>query len=154
MYRHLDSSDAGVPVKFQNCRTILDTISWQWDFTTSYSKASYRILKRGPDLHPMLPPGMTRNGCLGRNLCSFTMDSTSILTARMQCGMFFICFCPACRTSLIATRFWVVVTCPIIKCLTVLEFSFILLNLCLFITIFNFILNFVPIVTFWIFTYH
>ena len=60
----------------------------------------------------------------------------------------------ACRTSLIATRFLVVVICPIIKCLTVLEFSFILFDLCLFITIFNFILNYVPIVTFWIFTYH
>ena len=55
---------------------------------------------------------------------------------------------------LIPTRFWVVVICPIIKCLTVLEFSFILFDLCLFITIFNFILNYVPIVTFWIFTYH
>ena len=63
-------------------------------------------------------------------------------------------YCPACRTSLIATRFWVVVICPIIKCLTVLEFSFILFDLCLSITIFNFILNYVPIVTFWIFTYH
>ena len=63
-------------------------------------------------------------------------------------------YCPACRTSLIATRFWVVVICPIIKCLTVSEFSFILFDLCLFITIFNFILNYVPIVTFWIFTYH
>ena len=62
--------------------------------------------------------------------------------------------CPACRTSLIATRFWVVVICPIIKCLTVLEFSFILFDLCLFIIIFNFILNYVPIVTFWMFTYH
>ena len=62
--------------------------------------------------------------------------------------------CPACRTSLIATRFWVVVICPIIKCLFVLEFSFILFDLCLFITTFNFILNYVPIVTFWIFTYH
>ena len=62
--------------------------------------------------------------------------------------------CPACRTSLIATRFWVVVICPIIKWLTVLEFPFILFDLCLFITIFNFILNYVPIVTFWIFTYH
>ena len=62
--------------------------------------------------------------------------------------------CPACRTSLIATRFWVVVICLIIKCLTVLEFSFLLFDLCLFITIFNFILNYVPIVTFWIFTYH
>ena len=50
--------------------------------------------------------------------------------------------------------FWVVVICPIIKCLTVLEFSFILFDLCLFITIFNFILNYVPIITFWIFTYH
>ena len=63
-------------------------------------------------------------------------------------------YCPACRTFLIATRFWVVVICPIIKCLTVLVFSFILFDLCLFITIFNFILNYVPIVTFWIFTYH
>ena len=62
--------------------------------------------------------------------------------------------CPACRTSLIATRFWVVVICPIIKCLTVLEVFFILFDLCLFIIIFNFILNYVPIVTFWIFTYH
>ena len=64
------------------------------------------------------------------------------------------CNCPTCRTSLIATRFWVVMICPIIKGLTVLEFSFILFDLCLFITIFNFILNYVPIVTFWIFTYH
>ena len=65
-----------------------------------------------------------------------------------------ICYCPASRTTLVATRFWVVMICPIIKCLTVLEFSFILFDLCLFITIFNFILNYVPIVTFWIFTYH
>ena len=64
------------------------------------------------------------------------------------------CLCPACRTTLIATRFWVVMICRIIKCLTVLEFSFILFDLCLFITIFNFILNYVPIVTFWIFTYY
>ena len=33
-------------------------------------------------------------------------------------------YCPACRTSLIATRFWVVMICPIIKCLTVLRVSF------------------------------
>ena len=64
------------------------------------------------------------------------------------------CYCPACRTYEIATRFWVVVICPIIKCLTVLEFSFILFDLCWFITIFNFILNYVLIVTIWIFTYH
>ena len=77
--------------------------------------------------------------CLGLNVL--------ILTG---CG----CHCPACRTYLIATRFWVVVICPIIKCLTVLEFSFILFDLCLFITIFNCILNYVPIVTFWICAYH
>ena len=62
--------------------------------------------------------------------------------------------CPACRTYEIATRFWVVVICPVIKCLTVLEFSFILFDLCSFITIFNFILNYVLIVTFWVFTFH
>ena len=35
-----------------------------------------------------------------------------------------------------------------------LDFSFILFDLCLLITFFNFIMNYVPIVTFWIFTYH
>ena len=43
---------------------------------------------------------------------------------------------------------------PLFKCLTVLEFYFILFDLCLLITFFNFIMNYVPIVTFWIFTYH
>ena len=43
---------------------------------------------------------------------------------------------------------------PLFKCLTVLEFSFILFDLCLLMTFFNFIMNYVPIVTFWIFTYH
>ena len=43
---------------------------------------------------------------------------------------------------------------PLFKCLTVLEFSFILFDLCLLITFFNFIMNYVPIVTLWIFTYH
>ena len=43
---------------------------------------------------------------------------------------------------------------PLFKCLTVLVFSFILFDLCLLITFFNFIMNYVPIVTFWIFTYH
>ena len=61
--------------------------------------------------------------------------------------------CPASRTTLVATRFRVAVICPI-KCLTVLQFSFILFDLCLLITFFNFIMNYVPIVTFWIFTYH
>ena len=61
-------------------------------------------------------------------------------------------YCPACQTYEIETRFWVVVICPIIKCFTVLAFSFILFDLCLFITIFNFILNYV--LGFWIFTYH
>ena len=43
---------------------------------------------------------------------------------------------------------------PLFKCLTLLEFSFILFDLCLLITFFNFIMNYVPFVTFWIFTYH
>ena len=43
---------------------------------------------------------------------------------------------------------------PLFKCLTVLEFSFILFDLCLLITFFNFIMNYVPIITFLIFTYH
>ena len=81
------------------------------------------------------------------------LSRNRIRKRRFQNGGHFI-HCPACRTSLIATRFWVVVICPIIKCLTVLEFYFILFDLCLFITIFNFVSNYVRIVTFWIFTYH
>ena len=80
-------------------------------------------------------------------------DLTSITLDNNYTAYLAIC-CLACRTYEIATRFWVVVICPIIKCLTVLEFSFILFDLCLFITILNFILNYVLIVTFWIFTYH
>ena len=63
-------------------------------------------------------------------------------------------YCPACRTYEIATRLWEAVICPIYMFLTVYEFSFILFDLCLFIIIFNFILNYVLIVTFWIFTYY
>ena len=61
---------------------------------------------------------------------------------------------PACRTTLIKQDFEWRWSVPLFKCLTVLEFSFILFDLCLLITFFNFIMNYVPIVTFWIFTYH
>ena len=62
--------------------------------------------------------------------------------------------CPACRTTLVATRFRVVVICPIIQvphCIRVFFYFvwFVFIN-----HIFNFIMNYVPIVTFWIFTYH
>ena len=83
-------------------------------------------------------------------LCVFSLP-ISLVMIKM---IYTLSYCPACRTTLIATRFWVVMICPIIKCLTILEFSFILFDLCLFITIINFILNYVPIVTFLIFTYH
>ena len=90
----------------------------------------------------------------GHRWVSFTETNNAELRCFLCCSTRIAGDCPACRTSLIATRFWVVMICPIIKCLTVLEFSFILFDLCLCITIFNFILNYVPIVTFWIFTYH
>ena len=90
--------------------------------------------------------------CIYSSMMTSSNENIFLVTGTL-CGEF-TGHCPACRTSLIATRFWVVVICPIIKCLTVLEFSFILFDLCLFITIFNFILNYVPKVTFWIFTYH
>ena len=97
--------------------------------------------------HPRILPIAKSSGRL-REQRSFISHPDDLLHPRSPY------YCPACRTSLIATRFWVVVIFPIIKCLPVLEFSLILFDLCLFITIFNFILNYVPIVTFWIFTYH
>ena len=91
--------------------------------------------------------------------CAFTIDLAKTRCRICECksvNVYKHHHCPACRNYEIATRFWVVVICdsPIIKCLTVLEFCFILFDLCLFITIFKFILNYVLIVTFWIFTYH
>ena len=68
-----------------------------------------------------------------------------------------IVHCPACRTKVLLWSQqdfewrWSV---PLFKCLTVLEFSFIMFDLCLLIIFFNFIMNYVPIVAFWIFTYH
>ena len=62
--------------------------------------------------------------------------------------------CPACRTTWSQQDFEWRWSVPLFKCLTVLEFSFILFDLCLLITFFNFIMNYIPIVTFWIFTYH
>ena len=63
-------------------------------------------------------------------------------------------YCLACRTYEIATSSWEVVICPIYMCLTAYEFSFIFFYFCLFITIFIFILNYVLVIPFWIFTYH
>ena len=117
-----------ITIVFQHKITIPTTIiSWQLQLVSG--PVSVQVIQGGRP-QQLLPPG--RRYVLKTN----------------------VNYCPACRTSLIATRFWVVMICPIIKCLTVLEFSFILLDLCLFITIFNFILNYVPTVTFWIFTYH
>ena len=62
--------------------------------------------------------------------------------------------CPACRTTLIATRFRVAVICPIIQVPHCIRVFFYFVWLCLLITFFNFIMNYVHIVTFWIFTYH
>ena len=53
-------------------------------------------------------------------LCDVIFYLKKILYGRLAVNI----FCPACRTTLIATRFWVVMICPIIKCLTVLRVFF------------------------------
>ena len=62
--------------------------------------------------------------------------------------------CPACRTTLIATRFRVAVICPIIQVPHCIRVFFYFVWFVFIKHIFNFIMNYVPIVTFWIFTYH
>ena len=47
-----------------------------------------------------------------------------LLYARVLDEFIWFIDCPACRTTLIATRFWVVMICPIIKRLTVLRVFF------------------------------
>ena len=53
-----------------------------------------------------------------------TIDVTIIKTILARVVELTQVFCPACRSTLIATRFWVVMICPIIKCLTVLRVFF------------------------------
>ena len=64
--------------------------------------------------------------------CNAILTFAKVLIVLLVCNVcvFTSCFtyCPACRTTLIC--------------------------LCLLISFFNFIMNYVPIVTFWIFTYH
>ena len=108
-------------------------------------KSSYAFLKRPPDRH-CLKLCKTQSSIFNYSDCGEVTCLHDWLINRADC--------PACRTTFIATRFRVAVICPLFQCLTVLEFSFILFDLCLLITFFNFIMNYVPIVTFWIFTYH
>ena len=55
---------------------------------------------------------------------SSTVTSNHSSPLAIRCSVGLPSYCPACRTSLIATRFWVVMICPIIKCLTVLRVFF------------------------------
>ena len=86
--------------------------------------------------------------------CSLKFSTGLCFTWRIIDLMHRLPYCAACRTTLIATRFRVAVICPIIQVPHCIRVFFILFDLCLLITFFNFITNYVPIVTFWIFTYH
>ena len=93
--------------------------------------------------------------------CVWNRVPLIISTQRVLINFFFL-WCQCCRLVIVrrAGLLWSQQdfewrwSVPLFKCLTVLEFSFILFDLCLLITFFNFIMNYVPIVTFWIFTYH
>ena len=97
-----------------------------------------RIISKGPDdLWPAPLLSMSNNGSEG----GYMIDWTALFVRRA--GLLWSQQDFEWRRSV-----------PLFKCLTVLEFSFILFDLCLLITFFIFIMNYVPIVTFWIFTYH
>ena len=87
-----------------------------------------------------------------RFLARFRFSRTDILCCTIPLVWTVNIYCPACRTTLVATRFRVAVICPIIQvphCIRVF-FHFV------WFVFINHILQFyyVPIVTFWIFTYH
>ena len=129
-----------------------------WDVLIDSSHKSHNAPENYPTIHHFINEICTRVHISVTNWCIKVWDRLIVgfvsQVYYLRSIVVGVRDCPACRTSLIATRFWVVVICPIIKCVTVLEFSFILFDLCLFITNFNFVLNYVPIATFWIFTYH
>ena len=94
--------------------------------------------------------------------CIYTQPALKWSSAQFVCPLAWIAECDILKTFVVrrAGLLWSQEdfewrrSVPLFKCLTVLEFSFILFDLCLLITFFNFIMNYVPIVTFWIFTYH
>ena len=101
--------------------------------------------------------GISHQILLERNIIMQLYENIRIDENKLLCIAFHrndIFYCPACRTTLVATRFRVAVICPIIQvphCIRVFFYFvwFVFIN-----HIFNFIMNYVPIVTFWIFTYH
>ena len=112
------------------------------------------IMDKGFGLCPT-NDNINNKGSFSELLFSFVLEKYIICDiCTMKFPAFEITSCPASRTYQIATRSLEVVICPIDMCLTVHEFSFILFDLCLFITIFNFIFHYSLIVTFWIFTYY
>ena len=90
-----------------NSVVILQCTAFQWWHHSNREFSNYAQFHRGRMSSPAQVIIIQHNTRMGLE--------------RHQCTSY---HCPACRTSLIATRFWVVVICPIIKCLTVLEFSF------------------------------
>ena len=119
-------------VKLQWTRNIASQIKWPWQL------ARWKIVVK------------TQNS-RWENFCDWNPSKQMARTLIIKCMVFIVR-----RAGLLWSQQdfewrWSV---PLFKCLTVLEFSFILFNLSLLITFFNFIMNYVPIVTFWIFTYH
>ena len=129
----------------------------------------YRPFVWGIHRSPVNPPhkGQWRGALIFSLICAWTKACCVEIWQVMLCVLIVIIFFMSLQpiwTSVVIVRRagllwsqqdfewrWSV---PLFKCLTVIEFSFILFDLCLLITFFNFIMNYVPIVTFWIFTYH
>ena len=75
----------------------------------------------------------------------------SLVQSKLVVYVFFVRRAGLMRSQQDSERWWFV---PFICAWLYMSFFFILFDLCLFITIFNFILNYILIVTFWIFTYY
>ena len=129
----------------------LKLINSSWPDGFARITASYRCAAQGPRLAICSPPSSWQAGLSPQDIWRAARPG-ALSGAWLLSQIWFI----VRRAGLLWSQQdfewrWSV---PLFKCLTVLEFSFILFDLCLLITFFNFIMNYVPIVTFWIFTYH
>ena len=141
------------------CRCILlwtarDQILWSMNQQFSFKKTNYQIsaAKYSPNI--LCAPNWVQSGLY--MLCMYHEHLQCIPHEHASVVLF-------CSGHFILRRAGLLLlqqdfewrwSVPLFQCLTVSEFSFILFDLCLLITFFNFIMNYVPIVTFWIFTYH
>ena len=164
--RNWINSSLSIPIPIPFIQFLCNSNSWNWNWNWYQFQFQFRNWPQPCIKYSILLWGIANAGLSRCQICYSVMTALHIVVINWKCRVITVLtlsllsplyvFLIVRRAGLLWSQQdfewrWSV---PLFKCLTVLEFSFILFDLCLLITFFNFIMNYVPIVTFWIFTYH